>query len=151
MGGALGRCLLNAIVSVLIAKLTPLEKLFAKHRTVQDLTNPAYSSVCETFIDAVRTGENIELNFHFNCDAMYYKPSDFARYHPLRLNRPNVIMGSLLRTLRKNLLKYGIAMQEHITGEKIDSPKPESQTSSARINLYYWNDTSQMEKFFKVA
>jgi hypothetical protein len=149
MGGALGRCLLNAIASVLIAKLTPLEKLFAKHRSVLNLNHPAYSHIYESLAQAATGGENAELNLHFNCEAMYYNPRDLARYLPLRWNRPNVIMGSLLRTLRKNLLKYGIAMREYINGAKIDSPTSESKISSARVNLYYWNDASQMEAFFK--
>jgi|GEM_PF-5975409 len=149
MGGAAERCLLNAIVSVLIAKLTPLEKLFARHRTIQDLTHPAYVSAREAFSAAVGADKSIELDLHLNCDAMYYKPSDYAKYSSWRLNRPNVILGSLLRSLRKFLLKYGITMQEHINGKKIPPPVSKTQSTSARVNLYYWNNTGQMEDFFK--
>ncbi|MEA3492783.1 MAG: hypothetical protein U9R38_00135 [Candidatus Margulisiibacteriota bacterium] len=151
MGGRANKCLLRAVLSVLIAKLTPLERLFAKKPS-----HPHMDGLLEELSVRPQTGNPQELNFHFNCEAIY--PSQISlkwfSENPEVLdwspNMPWVVMTSIQTMHQKVFEKLNINTDVYIDGNKQGGRSSANSRSNTKINLYYWSSAFQMTAALRV-
>ena len=139
MGGKVNRCLTNAFLSALIAKLTPLEKVFAERPSILNIQESIQ------YLLGFLAQEGEDLNFHFNCEAIYPSSFDFRKVSkdPNALSwPPNIIMNALGAWHNKLLSDSGLTVRNHVDDKKISS---NDKKNGRVINLYYWTSTYKMK------
>ncbi len=146
IGGRANKCLLATALSILIAKLTPLEKLFAEQDSHPHLEKFLQKPLPEP------KGKPLELNLHFNCEAIYpshislkwySRNAEILDWSP---NLPWVMMRSLFLSHRKVFGKLGKNIQFFVNGKKQKAANIKKAESNVKINLHYWSSASQMEE-----
>lgn len=145
LGGKATQCLLNAVLSILLSKTTPLETLFSKN-AARVIINRDSEDLW--LIPTEREGGS--LNFHFNCEAIY--PSKWNQKTEKQCqdldwspSLPWEIMSAIYKANRQNMFNAGFNVREFVDGTEV----METQVSNRKtINLYYWSNIEPMLSFF---
>lgn len=148
-GGRANKCLLRTLLSILIAKLTPLEKLFAK----QD-SHPHIEGLLQ---NPLPQDKPLELDFHFNCEAIYpshitlkrhSKNAEVLDWSP---NLPWIVMKSMLYAHSRVFGKLGINAEFSVDGKKQGAARIINSESQVKINMHYWSSAGQMDGILMAA
>lgn len=144
IGGKVNQCITNAFLSVLISKLSPLEKIFLKIRTPFKSIQNNLSKL----LALPRRADDYELNFHFNCEAIYpsYSPvaknADALSWSP---NLPWKILSTLGAWHNDLLAGSNLQVRNYVDGKELAS-KNKSDKEGRTVNLYYWTSAYKMKE-----
>lgn len=143
IGGKINRCLLNAVMSVLIAKTTPLEQLFIKRSSFLDLrgllTRPLPPG---------------SLDLHFIGEAAYPSHSDLKRisrndeYLDWSPNLPWINISAMSAAHNKIFNAAGMNYAEYLDGNLLRSSN--GKPASGTVNIYYWSGVERIRLTAKI-
>lgn len=140
IGGRANRCLLNAFLSILVAKLSPLEEIFAHQDSIMST-----SSSVPRLLHLPTRQATTPLNFHFNCEAIYPSHDDLRAYsrNPEVLDwSPNIpwqVMARMVWEQRRIFAGSGLNIHDFVDGKPFAGPVTNGSRLARPINLLYWS------------
>ncbi|MBN2057976.1 MAG: hypothetical protein JW782_04210 [Candidatus Saganbacteria bacterium] len=149
IGGRANRCLTNAFLSVLIAKITPLERLFANRESILNVQMELPGLLRQALTAAGPT-----LNFHFYSGAIYPSHSDLkmvsrrSEYLDWSPNIPYIVTASMGAKNQRLLARSGLVLVNHVDGITLDKV---NGSSDRQVNLFYWHSLVQLAEHFTAA